>query len=242
MTNPWLDPAYGQRFPEGATEANPSREEQIDVLLTLAGAHRVSEPDAMDLLPPRRILDAGCGRGFLAERLLDLHPQATLVGFDVSPEAVEEAQRRLGGRARIVCASFEEDWPKALAEKDFDLALCVQAVHHVPHVQKRLTFQRFHDVLRPGGLYLQSDPLALGDPAVFPYVKALWNRLRSLHGFPPLPEGYLQGDAEEELEKRGDLVASLDKQLLWLKEAGFANVDCFWKHGNRAIFGGFRLP
>jgi tRNA (cmo5U34)-methyltransferase len=242
MTNPWLDPAHGRRFPEGPTEANPSRAEQIDVLMALAGAHRVSDPDAMDLLPPRRILDAGCGSGFVAERLLALHPQATLVGFDVSPEATEEAQRRLGGRARIVCASFEEDWPRAIGEKDFDLALCVQAVHHVPDVRKRLTFERFHGILRPGGLYLQSDPLALGDPALFPYVKAIWNRLRSLQGLPPLPDGYLQGDAEEELEKRGDLVASLDKQMRWLREAGFAHVECFWKHGNRAIFGGLRLP
>jgi len=240
MTNPWLDPAYGRRFEEGATEANPSRTEQIEVLLTVAGAHRISDPDALDLRPPRKILDAGCGKGHVAERLLALHPGATLVGFDVSPAMVEESQRRLGGRARIVCASFEEDWTKALGEGDFDVALCVQALHHVPDVLKRLTYQRFREVMRPGGLYLQSDPVALGDPALFPHVRALWNRLRSLQKYPPLPAGYLQGDAEEEHEERGDLLASLDKQLAWLREAGFLPVDCFWKHGNRAIFGGLR--
>jgi tRNA (cmo5U34)-methyltransferase len=242
MTNPPLDPAHARQFPEGPTEANPSREEQIDVLLAIAAAHRVSDPDALDLQPPRRILDAGCGNGNLAERLLAIHPGATLVGFDVSADMAAEAQRRLGGRARIVCASFEEDWPKALGEGDFDLVVCVQALHHVPDIKKRITYQRFRDVLRPGGLYLQSDPLALGDAALFPYVKALWNRLRSLHKFPPLPAGSLQGDAEEDYEKAGDILASLDKQLLWLKEAGFAPVDCFWKHGNRAIFGGLRFP
>jgi tRNA (cmo5U34)-methyltransferase len=242
MTKERLDPAHGRQFQEGPTEANPSREEQLDVLLAIAAAHRVSDPDALDLEPPRRILDAGCGKGHLAERLLAIHPGATLVGFDVSPELAEEAQLRLGGRARVVCASFEEDWPKALGEGDFDLVVCVQALHHVPDVMKRITYRRFHDVLRPGGLYLQSDPLALGDVALFAYVKALWNRARSIHKFPPLPEGYLQGDAEEDYERAGDLLASLDKQILWLKEAGFAPVDCFWKHGNRAIFGGLRFP
>jgi len=240
MTNPWLDPAREQPFDGGPTEANPSRLEQIEVLMTIAAAHRVSDPDALDLQPPRRILDAGCGKGHVAERLLALHPLATVVGFDVSSEAVAEAQHRLGGRGRIVCASFEEDWPAALGEKDFDLAVCVQAVHHLPHVLKRLTFQRLHDVLRPGGLYLQSDLVALGDALMFPYVKAIWNRLRGQQKLPPLPEGYLQGDAEEEMEKRGDLLAPLDKQLAWLREAGFLHVDCFWKHGNRAIFGGLR--
>lgn len=240
MTNPWLDPT--RRFPDAATEANPSRAEQLEILLALAGAHRVSDPDAFDLRPPRRILDAGCGSGHVAERLLALFPHATLVGFDVSAEMCDEAQRRLGGRARIVCASFEEDWPAALGEGDFGLVVCVQALHHVPDILKRVNYKRFHDVLLTGGLYLQSDPVALGDAAVFPYLKVLWNRLRAAGGFPPLPEGYLQGDAEEEIEQRGDLLASLDKQLGWLRESGFMHVDCFWKNGNRAIFHGFRSP
>ncbi|HEX5139000.1 MAG TPA: class I SAM-dependent methyltransferase [Planctomycetota bacterium] len=237
MTNPPPDD-----FDGGPTEANPSRTEQIEVLLAIAAAHRVSDPETWDLAPPRKILDAGCGRGGVAERLLALHPLATLVGFDVSPAAAEEAQQRLGGRARIVCASFDEDWPAALPDKDFDLIVCVQALHHVPDVLKRVTLQRFHDLLRPGGLYLQSDPVALGDAAMFPYMKALWNRLRARQKLPPLPEGYLQGDAEEEIEKGGDLLARFDKQLAWLKEAGFLHVDCFWKHGNRAIFLGLRSP
>jgi SAM-dependent methyltransferase len=242
MTNPWCDPEHGRRFPEGPTEANPSRDEQMEVLLAIAAAHRGSDPGTWDLQPPGRILDAGCGRGYVAERLLALFPNAKLVGFDFSPEIVEEAQHRLGGRARIVCASFEEDWPAALGEKDFDLIVCVQALHHVPDVLKRVTIGRFVELLRPDGLYLQSDPVALGDAALFPYLKALWNRLRAQQKLPPLPEGYLQGDAEEELEKHGDLLARLDKQLLWLHESGLVAVDCFWKHGNRAIFGGRRLP
>lgn len=228
--------------PEGATEANPTRAEQIEVVLTIAGAHQVFDPAALEVQPARKILDAGCGTGHLAERLLAVHRDATLVGFDVSPEVAAAAQRRLGGRARIVCASFAEDWPKAIGERDFDLVVCVQALHRVPDVQKRLSYQRFHDLLRPGGLYLQSDPVALGDAAIFPYVKALWNRLRALGTYAPLPAEYLQGDAEEEIAKRGDLLAPLDKQVAWLKEAGFGNVECFWKHADRAILGGFRFP
>jgi len=242
MTNPWRDPEHAARFADEATEANPSRAEQLDLLMAIAAAHRMMDPHAGNLHAPRRILDAGCGKGHVAERLIALYPDATVVGFDLSPKMVQEAQRRLGGRARIVCASFEEDWPAALGEKDFDLAVCVQSLHHVPDVLKRVTYQRFHDLLATGGLYLQSDPVALGDAALFPYLKALWNGLRSLHKFEPLPEGYLQGDAEEELEKRGDILASLDNQLKWMRDAGFIAVDCFWKHGNRAIFGGRKLP
>lgn len=31
----------------------------------------------------------------------------------------------------------------------------------------------------------------------------------------------------------------LEKQMAWLREAGFENVKCFWNDGGRALFGGF---
>lgn len=32
----------------------------------------------------------------------------------------------------------------------------------------------------------------------------------------------------------------VEKQMQWLREAGFQDVDCFWKSRSRALFGGFR--
>jgi hypothetical protein len=32
----------------------------------------------------------------------------------------------------------------------------------------------------------------------------------------------------------------LEEQLRWLREAGFREVECFWKEGRSAIIGGFR--
>ncbi len=40
----------------------------------------------------------------------------------------------------------------------------------------------------------------------------------------------------------GDRPSPLVDQLAWLKEAGFAIVDCFWLQAGHAIFGGFKLP
>lgn len=36
------------------------------------------------------------------------------------------------------------------------------------------------------------------------------------------------------------MTPSLDKQLSWLREAGFSEVQCFWDGGRRALVGGFR--
>jgi release factor glutamine methyltransferase len=74
--------------------------------------------------PPRRILDLGTGPGTLLLAALDVWPDATGIGTDVSRGALSYAAanaRRLEfeGRLKLVQA----DWATGLAEK-FDLILC----------------------------------------------------------------------------------------------------------------------
>jgi malonyl-CoA O-methyltransferase len=49
--------------------------------------------------PPRRVLDLGTGTGRVARFVAEQWPDAEVVGADVSPGMIEEAQR-LGGRVR----------------------------------------------------------------------------------------------------------------------------------------------
>ena len=60
--------------------------------------HRVQKAAlaaARDLsLRPRRIVDLGCGSGWLLEQLGRRYPRAELIGVDVSPGLVEAARRR----------------------------------------------------------------------------------------------------------------------------------------------------
>lgn len=73
---------------------------------------------------PKRILDLGTGPGTLLLAALDVWPDATGVGIDVSRQAMSYAAanaRRLGFEARV---KFREgNWAKGLKEK-FDLILC----------------------------------------------------------------------------------------------------------------------
>ena len=74
--------------------------------------------------PPRRMLDLGTGPGTLILAALDVWPEASGLGVDVSRQALAYASanaRRLGFEAR---AGFElGDWAEGITEQ-FDLVLC----------------------------------------------------------------------------------------------------------------------
>lgn len=73
---------------------------------------------------PSRILDLGTGPGTLLLAALDIWPDATGLGIDVSRRALSYASangRRLGFEGRIKLT--QGDWAKGLAES-FDLVLC----------------------------------------------------------------------------------------------------------------------
>ena len=89
-----------------------------EVLIASAIAH--FEPTA----GPKRILDLGTGPGTLLLAALDIWPEATGLGIDVSRQALSYASanaRRLGFDERIKLA--QGNWAAGLAET-FDLILC----------------------------------------------------------------------------------------------------------------------
>ena len=136
-------------------------------------------------------------------------------------------------------AALEDDWRSEVGE-GFDFVLASQTVHHLGFEEKAVLFQRTHDVVAPGGLFLLSDRVELPDDRLFPWYHALWNRARRRHGFDEL-SGYDLKAHRRQLEVDGDLPDLMEDHLAWMLEAGFGVVDCFWRHGNRAIFGGLKV-
>jgi ubiquinone/menaquinone biosynthesis C-methylase UbiE len=91
----------------------------------------LERPAVQSLIPADlsglRILDAGCGSGALAEWLLDRG--ATVIGIDLSPGMIQEAQRRCRGRGRFLVADLDEPLP--LDPKSVDGVTCSLALHYL---------------------------------------------------------------------------------------------------------------
>jgi tRNA threonylcarbamoyl adenosine modification protein (Sua5/YciO/YrdC/YwlC family) len=110
----------------------------------------------------RRILDLGTGTGETARRLLERHPDATLVGIDVSERMLASAASQLPAtRAELRVAALED----ALPEGPFDLVASALCVHHLRGPEKRDLFGRIFAALAPGGRFVMADVVVPEDPA-----------------------------------------------------------------------------
>jgi 2-polyprenyl-6-hydroxyphenyl methylase/3-demethylubiquinone-9 3-methyltransferase len=97
-----------------------------------------------------RVLDIGCGGGFLAEEFAALGCRVT--GVDPSPASIGAARAHAAGRGLRVDyrAGAGEELP--VPDAAFDVACCCDVLEHVSDVD--LVIRETARVLEPGGLYL----------------------------------------------------------------------------------------
>jgi|SRR5215211_4185908 len=77
-------------------------------------------------LKPVSFLDAGCGEGFVADLVLQQHPDVKLTGFDFNPASVQMA-REMNPTAEFVVASIFEI---PFGPRSFDLTGCFEVLEH----------------------------------------------------------------------------------------------------------------
>ena len=74
-----------------------------------------------------RILDVGCGKGFMLHDWRILLPNARVTGLDISRYAVEEGKKGIRGRLWIGSADHLP-W----ASNSFDLVTSINTIHNLP--------------------------------------------------------------------------------------------------------------
>ena len=201
---------------------------------------------AVNLLPfasnaSIRILDVGAGYGALTQQALEQFPHAEIVYHDFSAPMLAAARTRLawaGDRVTYVASDLHvPQWTAALPAP-FDAVVSAIAIHNLRNPQRiREIYREIEDLVRPGGAFIQYE-------LVFPQgrlTRAAYERDRGA-GQPDVAAHQVrQSDPPAAQAQRATAApAGLGLQLRWLEEAGFDEVDCFWKDGITAIFGGFK--
>lgn len=105
-------------------------------------------PATLDLVGPvrgLRVLDAGCGSGALAQRLVA--GGARVTALDASRRMLDIARRRLGPHVELVHADLAAPLP--FPDASFDVVVASLVMHYLPSWEPPLA--QFRRVLAPGG-------------------------------------------------------------------------------------------
>jgi tRNA (cmo5U34)-methyltransferase len=173
-----------------------------------------------ELISPetRRVLDLGCGNGRLLSLALDLAPDATGVGIDFSEPMLDLARTRFGDDPRVQLTSHDLGIPLPDLGT-FDLVISGFAIHHVADARKRAIYTEVFSLLSPGGMFINVEHVAS------PTERLHRAFLDALHVASEDPSNQL---------------TPVETQLTWLREIGFADVDCLWKWREMALLAGVR--
>ncbi|MDO8655261.1 MAG: methyltransferase domain-containing protein [bacterium] len=98
--------------------------------------------EVLKYLVPRReekILEVGCGRGFVVRELQNVTPD--VYGIDVNPNSIEHG---VANNLRVMNAEHLE-----FDDATFDKLYSFHAIEHIPNIKKAL--EEMDRVLRPGG-------------------------------------------------------------------------------------------
>jgi tRNA (cmo5U34)-methyltransferase len=168
----------------------------------------------------RRILDLGTGDGRLLAMLRIDRPQMRGVALDLSELMLEAARDRFAGDERIELIRHDLAEPLPAIGR-FDAVVSSMAIHHLEHERKHSLYGEIFDLLEPGGLF-----------ANFEHVASPTRRLHLAF--------YAAIGEPLEHEDPSDRLLDVESQLAWLREAGFEDVDCYWKWLEMALLIGVK--
>lgn len=104
-----------------------------------------------------RVLEVGCGPGFVLIPLAKLCKQARLVGIDIDKEFLEEAQKRL--MTKHVSAELYQEDVRYLPfpDESFDIVVDFGTCYYVRHPLKAI--KEIARILTVGGVFVYETPL-----------------------------------------------------------------------------------
>jgi len=213
----------------------PERNRTMKLLVDIFGYHFEGK-ECLNLL------DIGCGDGIVSDRIRERYGKNNFFLLDGSLEMLEKAKKRIRGEnVTFIHQSFEEYIAPVAEKEEYDFIYSAHAIHHLDLVGKSKLYRKIFDELKPGGLFLNIDPVLPPSGKSETWQFKMWrdwiNETLHKKGFKSdigkydnVPSHYKSNEENKP--------SSLSDQLDLLEKIGFQNVDCFYKFSVIAIFGG----
>ena len=178
------------------------------------------------------VLDLGAGTGLMAGLVASEYPNAEIVLIDIAEKMLLEAKNKL--------KNFKNDFEFITGNyseiesfgKSFDLIISSLSIHHLPGDEKNNLFRKIFSHLKPGGLFINADQVLGETDEIEQIYRNRW-----------IEQVKEKGATDQELSAalermKEDKMSTLSLQIQWLKEAGFEDVDCWYKNYSFAVISG----
>lgn len=215
-----------------AAQAEQRERERADQLTLVARLLPFGRDDAFTFL------DLGAGTGAATRAVLAEYPAATAILADFSTQMMAEGDNQLApyrGRYRYVeFDMLSSDWPQEIPAP-LDAIVSALCIHHLPDARKQTIFREIRGQLKPDAWYINYDPIRAPEAA----IEANWERVNDRYD-PTAPSKRANRSPLEQAryENHVRYMIPLEPQLQWLREAGFVDIDVFWKRLDWVIYGG----
>jgi tRNA (cmo5U34)-methyltransferase len=187
-----------------------------------------------------QVLDLGGGDGVITEYLRERYPDNTFYLLDGSADMLAKARQRLGSRDIVfIQQTFEEYLDAPPEDQAYDFVFSSNAIHHLDFLGKSRLYAKLFRELAFGGALINIDVVKAASGRSERWQFAMWEdwmneRLAQMGS----EVGTYDGLPEVAKAKPENKPSGLLEQLALLEQIGFRDVDCFYKYGVFAMFGG----
>jgi tRNA (cmo5U34)-methyltransferase len=233
----WQDKELAYRYLEGADTYVVERQRFLEIICSY---YKYFLGDKEQHL----VLDLGCGDGIVVDELLKVDGSIRATLIDGSEDMLDRARKRLAGHDYMdfIKASFSDMLNTDLTLPSFDLVVSSLAIHHLKTWEKEELFQYIYAHLKEGASFVNVDVILPHTEILEGWYLELWRewvakQSPAFKGKEETLEQFISRHNEESHHRNLD---TLDCQLDTLKSIGFEDVDCFYKYGIFAAYGGRR--
>ena len=179
------------------------------------------------------IVELGCGTGNLTLKIAENFPNATIIGYDISPYMLEEAQKKLDAfKGRVILEEADLTLINKFKVKA-DAFVSSLFFHEISEKERPKILKKIYSSLQEKGICINGDYVSLGNHKNKITFKEWFNWM--------INQGISQKDAVAELEMHRLERFKISDYFKIMRNIGFKKLKVRWNYLNYFVYQGEKL-